>query len=219
MPRAPAATSPVANPPPRIHADGRVPPPAEWPDRHLVGGLYANTTQEVAFARLTRDVFFSCKKQNQPEPVRQPIKVNPHREVFRADIASTATVASTNFCLGLRMEFGRFLFTNQLLLKSTGSFAERGDSGTLLFQINDNGVACPVAMLWAGMPDEPEHPNYYVATPLHKLFQDEHLEFMGYLTPAQFQRNVERQQGAPYKPGMPMSQQQKYDLDDDCPDQ
>jgi hypothetical protein len=192
-------SKPFANPP--LTTVGIVP----YPDLNipLRGCCQINTYEELALAPSACPVDPSWPL---PHP---PAKCDPSKPIYRLDCSEDdkndktnkpkkirkrqADVVTTGFRLAQRFEYGRFLFRRQILIHGNcltpgkdgcggptlTPFASRGDSGSLLFQEIHN-VFAPVAVLWAGSPDNQAEFDYYVAVPLLPYFEKMQLEFVYY---------------------------------------
>lgn len=145
----------------------------------LLGGSHLNTTQEVALAVKDASLTLPPAAQSVPGICRKGDTLFHLRHTGEL---VKATVRSVDFRLSLRFEFGRFLFSQQILLDADTKFAERGDSGGLLFR-RDGGAYVPVALLWAGMPDSAVGHQNCIATPLADYFAARKLTFAGYRDP------------------------------------
>jgi hypothetical protein len=145
----------------------------------LLGGGHINTTQEIALG--LKDESFSLPAAAKTNP-GSCAKGDTLYHLRHTGELHSARVRSMDFRLSLRFEFGRFLFSQQILLEATTEFAARGDSGGLLFRKDKTGFT-PVAMLWAGMPDSGVRRQSCVAAPLSAYFAKHRLKFEGYREP------------------------------------
>jgi hypothetical protein len=158
----------------------------------IKGCRHLNTFEELALA----ETFWGG---DLPEPAwRLPAECCLGKPIYRLDCYGRlrkGRVRCIDFRLALRFDYGRFLFTKQILIEGESTpgfdcdtetsvpFAARGDSGSLLFQKTHDGSYTPVAALWAGSPDYEPDSDLYVAVPLRPYFEHQELEFLYYRKP------------------------------------